>query len=281
MHCKHWLALLVLAAAPALASGNGCKFRAERSGNIDAAGAEKAVIRAGAGDLKVTGRTGAARAEAHGVACASTQALLDATQISVRREGAVLYVETTLPQENGKWSWTGNSSASLDISIDLPANLAVDAVDSSGDAELSGLKSLQMQDSSGDLKISNIDGAVDLGDSSGDLSISGAGSARVSDSSGDMSISNVRGDVEVVVDSSGDIRIVGVGGNVKIQQDTSGNIHVEDVKGNFDVNSDSSGDIYAGHVRGDFTVGQDSSGDIQHEDIGGKISVPKRAGDGT
>jgi DUF4097 and DUF4098 domain-containing protein YvlB len=274
MKTGYWMALVILGAGPALAWGDECKFRAERTGNADAAGIQKVVIRAGAGDLKVIGHGGAIRVEARGIACAGKQDLLDATQISVRREGSVVYVETKMPQDEASGSWGKSTYAYIDLGITLPDNVPVEAIDSSGDASFEQLKALDLTDSSGDLKLRQIAAALTLTDSSGDISIDGAGSVKLSDSSGDMQIAHVRGDVEVLVDSSGDMRITDVDGSVTVQQDTSGNIRVEDVKGSVTVNADSSGDIYAGHVGGDFTVRQDSSGDIEHGDIGGKISLP-------
>ena len=78
--------------------------RADRAGGVDAKGVEKVVMRTGAGDMKVVGRGNAVRIEARGVACAAKQELLDATQINVRREGNVVYVETDLPQNQDGWS---------------------------------------------------------------------------------------------------------------------------------------------------------------------------------
>jgi DUF4097 and DUF4098 domain-containing protein YvlB len=274
MKIRYWLVVVVLGAGPALAWGDDCKFRAERTGNADAAGIHKVVIHTGAGDLKVNGHGGATRIEARGIACAGKQQLLDATQVNVRREGDVVYVETAIPQDEGKGSWGNSAYAYLDLEIALPDNVPVEAIDSSGDAAFEQLAALNLTDSSGDLKLRNIAGALTLTDSSGDLSIDGAGSVKLSDSSGDIQISRVRGDVEVLVDSSGDMRITAVDGSVTVQQDTSGNIHVEQVKGSVTVNADTSGDIYAGHVGGDFTVRQDSSGKIEHGDVGGKISLP-------
>ena len=98
MPMKIWLALLALAPATAMASEDDCKLRADRAAGIDATGVEKVVIRAGAGDLKVVGRANANRIEARGVACAGKQEMLDAAQVSVRREGNVVIVETALPQ---------------------------------------------------------------------------------------------------------------------------------------------------------------------------------------
>lgn len=274
---KQCLALLVLglsAAMAPLAHADDCHFKADRAGGVDAKGVEKVVIRAGAGDLKVVGRSNATRIEARGVACAGKQELLDQTQVSVRREGNTVYVETTLPQDDDNWSWGDRNYAYMDIGIALPANLPVDAIDSSGDAVFEDLKSLVLQDSSGDLRVRRISDLADVGDSSGDLEIENVGSARVRDSSGDIEIGHVRGEARIVSDSSGDIRMVDVGGNAVIESDSSGGIRIEDVKGAAQVDSDSSGDIYAARVGGDFTVSQDGSGGITHESIGGRVSVP-------
>jgi hypothetical protein len=273
MRSRTWLLLLALAPVTELAWADDCKFRADRAGGVDAAGVEKVVIRAGAGDIKVVGRGNAVRIEARGVACAAKQELLDATKISVRREGNIVYVETDMPQDGG-WSLGNNGYAYIDLGVALPSSIPVDATDSSGDANFEDLKALTVQDSSGDLEISRIAGLADVNDSSGDVDIDHAGSVRLRDSSGDLDVENVLGDVEVDNDSSGDIRIATVDGNVKVRQDSSGGIRVEDVKGSVDVESDSSGDIYAGRVKGDFTVRDDSSGSIETESIGGKVTVP-------
>lgn len=266
MKTGYWMALAILVAGPALAWGDECKFRAERTGVADTAGIQKVVIHAGAGDLKVNGHGNANRIEARGIACAGKQDLLDATQVNVRREGNVVWIETAIPESS--------SYAYIDLGVSLPDNIPVEAIDSSGDAAFEQLAALNLTDSSGDLKLRRIAGPLELTDSSGDISIDGAGSVKLSDSSGDMQVAHVRGDVEVLVDSSGDMRITDVDGNVTVQQDTSGNIRVEDVKGSVTVNSDSSGDIYAGRVGGDFTVRQKGSGDIDHGEVGGKISLP-------
>ncbi len=233
------------------------------------------MIRAGAGDLKVVGGDRNVRIEARGKACASTQDLLDKTQITVRREGNTVYVETGLPQdETSGWNWGGNNYAYIDAGIALPSNIPVDAIDSSGDAAFQDLKELKLQDSSGDLQVQRIAGLADINDSSGDLEVRDAGRVKLNDSSGDIRISDVRGGVEIDNDSSGDLRIHGTGGLGYIANDSSGNIEIEDVKGDVLVDSDSSGDIYAKRVTGNFTVNSDSSGSITNESIGGKVNVP-------
>jgi DUF4097 and DUF4098 domain-containing protein YvlB len=276
MRFRHGLLLLALCPAAAMAWGDDCKLTADRAGGVDAKGVEKVVIRAGAGDMQVLGRGNAVRIEARGVACAAKQELLDQTQISVRREGNIVYVETSLPQDNNGWSFMNNDYAYINLGVALPSSIPVEAIDSSGDAAFEDLAALKLQDSSGDLDIKRIAGLAEVSDSSGDLDIESVGSAKVSDSSGDVEIHDVRGGVDIDQDSSGDIRIVKAGGSVHVQQDSSGNIRIEDVRGNVDVDSDSSGDIYAGHVSGNFTVRDDGSGSIDHDAITGRVDIPKQ-----
>jgi DUF4097 and DUF4098 domain-containing protein YvlB len=270
--------LLALGTVTTVAWGNECKFRADRAGGVDAKGVEKVVLRAGAGDMKVIGRSNAVRIEARGIACASKQELLDAAQIQVRREGNVVTIETSMPQDNANSMFGLGGHASIELGVALPVNIAVEAVDSSGDATFENLKSLQFQDSSGDVDVRQIAALADIGDSSGDIEIHNAGSVRLRDSSGDIEIEDVRGEVEIVQDSSGDIHIAKVGGLVRIRQDSSGGIRIEEVKGSVAVDQDSSGDIYAARVGGDFTVSGDSSGSIEHEAVRGAVHMPAHKG---
>jgi hypothetical protein len=261
------------AGLPAQASEWQCKFKADRAGGIDVAGARRVVLRTGAGDLEVRGRSGGTRIQASGVACASTQELLDATNISVRREGDTAYVETAIPTE--KLRDRDNAYAYLDIEVELPSNLPVDARDSSGDASLEDLAALTMQDSSGELDIERVKGAVVVNDSSGELRVEDAGSVELEDSSGDVLVARVTGSVEVVSDSSGELTIRDVGGPVNVRRDSSGDIRATDVRGTFKVGVDSSGSIYARNVAGDFIVESDGSGDIEHDNVKGRVSLPE------
>ncbi len=279
---KTGLWILALAAVPAasFAWGDGCQYKADRSGGADAKGIEKVVVRVGAGDLKLVGRSTAVRVEARGTACSSKQELVDKAQIVVRREGNVIFVETELPQDNdGGWKIGGNDYAYIDIGIAVPSNVPVEVEDSSGDSTIEDLASLKIQDSSGDLEIHRIAGDLDLTDSSGDVEIDHAGSARIRDSSGDVDVTHITGSVLVVVDSSGDIVIEDVQKDVTVETDSSGSIRVEEVRGSVLVDTDSSGDIYAGRVGGDFTVNADTSGSIGHDSVAGRVTVPSNKRD--
>jgi hypothetical protein len=263
------LSLLALAGS---ASAWECEFRAQRSGAVDVAGVQKIVMRTGAGELEVNGRDGAPRISASGNACASSQELLDAMQISVRREGNTAYVDTNIPID--KLRTLSDAYAYIDVVIDVPSNLPVDAQDSSGEAELRDLAALDMRDSSGELEIEHVKGAVNLQDSSGEIRIRDVGSVRLEDSSGDVLIEKVAGAVDIVSDSSGDLVVRNAGGKVDVRQDSSGDIRVSDVRGSLEVGVDSAGSIHARNIEGDFTVGSDGSGSITHENVKGKVSTP-------
>ena len=266
-------AMAAAALAPCVLKAADCKFEQNRSGGDDARGVEKVVLVAGAGDLEVRGSEGARRIEAAGKACASSQALLDKIVLKTHREGSTLFIEAIMPEMKDV-SLFGSTYTNLDLKVTLPKNLPVDAQDSSGDADLENLASLKMLDSSGDLTVRSITGAVDLRDSSGDIRVDHVGNTTVQDSSGDIKLENVMGDVEIPTDSSGEIEIEKVSGNVHIAQDSSGDIEIADVKGNVVIDADSSGGISARNVGGDFTVSADTSGEIRNDNVHGRVSVP-------
>jgi hypothetical protein len=248
-------AMLAALVAPKAQAWGNCRLTAERAAGINTAGATKIVIRAGAGDLEIRGLANTTRLEARGGACASSQALLDAIRLNVRREGDVIFVETDLPQYDlGNITMGNGDNAYLNLGVALPNNIAVEGLDSSGDATIFDVASLEFQDSSGDFTARSIAGAVSLQDSSGDLLVEDVGSARVVDSSGDIRIRGVKGDAIVVSDSSGDIRLSKVDGNAVVEVDSSGSIEAEDIGGSFTVGADGSGEISYVRVAGGVTV---------------------------
>ncbi len=257
----------------ALAHADDCRHSAERSATADAAGITRVVIGAGAGDLRVRGAPAASRIQAGGRACASSDDLLAKIQIDSRREGDTLYLKTLMPDlQDG---FLRNVYATLDLSVQVPDSVAVELEDSSGDLELSRVKSAIVADGSGDMEVRDIAGDLDVSDSSGDIEIERvAGNLRVKDSSGDMELEEIRGQVEIPVDSSGDIRIVQAG-SVHIRQDTSGNIVIRRVNGDVRIDTDSSGDIDVAEVGGNFSVGTDGSGSIRQTKVLGSVELPQ------
>jgi len=251
-----------------------CRFTADRAANVDAAGAKKLVIGAGAGDLKVRGESGQAGVRASGRACASSEKLLAEIRLESRREGDTVYLKTVLPDTDGV-VFVFNRYATLDLTVSVPATVAIELEDSSGDTELKDVQSAIVADGSGDLDISNVAGNLEVTDSSGDIDIRKVGgNLSLKDSSGDMEIEDVQGSVLIPVDSSGDVRIARVTGGVHIVNDSSGSIVIDHVKQDVSIDSDSSGDISVDEIGGSFSVGNDGSGDIHHGKVAGRVSLP-------
>lgn len=265
-----WAAMTLLVVGPVYADWP-CRFEAQRTGGEAAQGINRVIVVARAGELRVLGARNARRIEATGRACASSAELLDQVTITTRREGSALYIEAVSPRATDLSGWF---EASLDLAIVLPESIAVDAQDSSGDATFEDLHSLKLNDSSGNVRIRRIAGAIDLTDSSGNIDVDQAGSVRLVDSSGDIDIARTSRGVEIIADSSGDIRIRDVAGDVHVMQDSSGDIEIGDVKGNAAVDNDSSGRIVASHIGGNFSVLADSSGGISYRNVRGSVAIP-------
>jgi hypothetical protein len=227
-----------------------CKFTADRRGSIDTAGADRVEILARAGVLSVKAATGATLS-AGGRACASSQALLDQTQLHVRRQGNLVQVHVQLPDE---MRGIGVFYASLDLAVQVPAGLPVEVTDSSGEMNLEGVRVTRVQDSSGDIVARRLPADVVIDDSSGDIRIEeAAANVTITDSSGDIVIRGARS-VTIPRDSSGDISIERVAGDVRIDQDSSGDVSVSQVGGNVELLADGSGQVRVTGVKGSVKV---------------------------
>jgi DUF4097 and DUF4098 domain-containing protein YvlB len=238
-------AVAALLALPVQASER-CDEQADRDAEIDAAGVERVEIVALAGDLEVRGGSGGT-IRAHGRACARDAEALDRVRLESERRGTTARIVVEIPRDIDE--------ASLELRVDLPQNLPVQIVDTSGDAWISGVAALELRDSSGDADVQKVAGAV-----------------TVEDSSGDVELTDV-GDVHVASDSSGDLRISRAR-SVRIDMDSSGEIVVRDVAGDVSIGDDSSGGIYVSDVGGAFSVENDGTGEIDYDRVTGEVRVP-------
>ena len=264
----------VLACALAVpAYANDCNHSTHRTANSAGPDITRVVVEAGAGDLVVRG--GDSRdVKVDGKACASTAELLEDIKLEIRREGDTVYVRTVLPEfSSGLFGFT--RYAYIDVTVDVPKTATVKVDDSSGDMRVSDVQGAQITDSSGDQTVERIAGDLDVADSSGEIRISDVtGGLRLRDSSGDVDVNSVQGDVLVTVDSSGDLDISHVTGGVHIVSDSSGDIEITDVKRDVTIDDDSSGGIAVRDVGGNFTVGSDGSGGIHYDRVAGTVHVP-------
>jgi DUF4097 and DUF4098 domain-containing protein YvlB len=251
-----------------------CKLTAERTGQLAIAGAKRIAIEARAGDLTVKGRPGVSQVAAKGKACASDQTMLDRIQIEMRLEGEVLQVTARMPDITADDA-PRNAYATLDLVVDVPDQLPLELIDSSGDMEVDGVAALDVTDSSGDIDISRVAGDLAVQDSSGDVEIDEVGkNLRIRDSSGDVEVEDVHGNVEVESDGSGSLEFMRVGQNIRIGHDGSGDIRISNVKGDARVDSDGSGEVNVSDVAGSFTLGSKGSGSVDVADVGGAVNIP-------
>ena len=248
-------ALLLGTAAPAFSQNDDqCEHEAQRSANVDAAGARQLLVKAGAGSLKIEGRPGLDRVVIRGRACASSARLLDEIELRADRSGSDVVVESMRREEG--WSFTNNEYARLDLVLEIPMRLAADISDGSGSIELRNLGAVNLIDGSGEITGSDLHGDVDIRDASGSITLSDiAGRLKIHDGSGSIDVRNVGGLVDIT-DGSGEVEIRGARNSVRVS-DGSGSIGVDDVAGNF-------------------TVDQDGSGGIDYSNVRGTVDIPRR-----
>ena len=231
------LAVFVLTIAlPAAARAQN--YDEPRNATVPASGATVLKIDARAGLLRVSGRTDITEVRVRGTARASSKSLLADIKLEAERRGDEVTVRAVMPEMDDCCGW--NREALLDLVIEVPAKLAVD-----------------IEDTSGDLTVESVAAKVRIDDKSGNI--------RVRDT----------GDVWIR-DTSGGIDIRGVKGSVDIEEDSSGEIEVDDVTGSVHVGRDSSGSIDVSRVGGDFVVDHDGSGSIDYDEVKGKVDIPRK-----
>ena len=240
------LLALTLASSPAGAWDLNCKFAADRKARIGSAGIQRVEVFARAGDLTVRPSTGA-EVVASGKACASNEKYLEQTQVRMRREGEVVQVVVQVPDE---MKGIGLFYATLDLTVEVPADLPVQVTDSSGDVSIDGVRVVRVTDSSGDIEAHGLPADIEIDDSSGDIRVeNAAGRVKVVDSSGDFVVRGAR-EVLVQSDSSGDIDVEEISGGVRIESESSGDVVISRVGGSVEVLSDSTGDVRVSAVKG-------------------------------
>jgi len=164
-----------------------------------------------------------------------------------------------------------------DVTVQAPADMALEIRDGMGDIDISDFASLVLDDENGDADIEGILGDVEIEDGTGDLTLLHVGGAvSINDGNGDIDMLDVAGPVELfdgtgdtwmediraevlIEDGSGDLDLRTIDGDVTID-DGSGDIDIRDVRGVVSIH-DGSGDIHVENVE-DLEVIEDGSGDI-------------------
>jgi hypothetical protein len=159
-----------------------------------------------------------------------------------------------LTAEHGSTSgfWNGQSP-SIDLTITVPAHLALEIDDGSGGINIKGINNhVDINDGSGELVVKNVQGNLTIEDGSGELTVDNvSGDVVIDDGSGEMIVKNISGSVSVI-DGSGDLSIHHVGGKVSID-DGSGGIDVLDA-GGLNITESGSGGLQVKDIKGEFNI---------------------------
>lgn len=249
------LALLLGAAQGVLAQTfEQCRHEAQRSATVEAGGAGRVTVKAGAGSLRVEGKAGLDRVIIRGRACASDAGLLEEVELRASRNGSDVVVESM--QRDQGWSFTGNRYARLDLVIEVPARMAAQIADGSGSIDISNLGAVRITDGSGEINGNDLHGDVRIKDGSGTIGLTGVtGTVSIHDGSGSIHLRDIGGMVDIT-DGSGEIDVRGTRSSVRV--------------------SDGSGGIEVADVAGDFTVTRSGSGGIGYSSVKGSINIPDR-----
>jgi hypothetical protein len=236
--------------------GAECSYEAEREISVAADASGVLSVEAGSGELHVEGRDGLEEIVVVGMLCASHEESLEEMDVSIDRAGdGEVVIQTMYPSDRNDTH--GRRVARIDLTVLMPKGMTVDIDDSSGGIDVSGTGDLSVDDSSGDLRVQDVDGWL-----------------RIDDSSGSVDVQNVSGDVDID-DGSGGLELRMIGGSLHLR-DGSGGIEATGIDGDVVVESDGSGGIDVRDVGGDFVVALDGSGGIRHSGVEGRVDVPPK-----
>jgi hypothetical protein len=168
-------------------------------------------------------------------------------------------------------SWFGGDSPKIDLTIKVPYKLSLSVDDGSGNIEISNLDgNVEVEDGSGNIEISNIVGNVEVNDGSGNISLENVtGSVEVEDGSGNLTLTDISGAIKVD-DGSGDLKVEKAGASVNIK-DGSGEIVLVGAVGKASID-DGSGDLLVEQIKGHVTI-EDGSGDIEVVDLENGLTI--------
>ena len=195
-----------------------------------------------------------------------TRAMLDRLKVEISESGDEVTVETKDGNKYEDWSWSvmsvvkGNRrSAWVDYTIEVPLHYRVTA-----------------STTSGEIRVSNINGRADVGATSGDVTLRGVlAGGRVAITSGDVEASDIGGDFAVSA-TSGNVTVDNVRGTLTISG-TSGDFDVSRVERDVSVDM-TSGDFVLEGCSGN-VVFRAASGDARLSEVDGSIDASSSSGD--
>lgn len=266
------LVLLTLL-CPTLAFASDCEHVQPRSLALELDGVRTVRIEVNSHELRLGPvRDGEASFTAR--ACASDPALFEQLKFTQERQGDVLVVRAERDGYSSSIFFKSNY-ATLQLQAQLPAELAYEVRVGSGDAWISGLRTVGLDVGSGDAEARGIIGTLRGKVGSGDLEVIDVAELDIASvGSGDLEVRGVRGNARVGDIGSGDAGISTVDGSVTVGSLGSGELDVANVDGGVTLHSVGSGDASISNIGGDLRIARIGSGDVSHSDVGGRVDLP-------
>jgi len=204
--------------------------------NLSASGIETLKIDCGAGDLKVQGDDSVQNIEVIAEIVLKGRSEKDAQEyidkylrLTLDKNGNRAELTSHFKSKFGMSSW---KTKQINLTVVIPADLKLKINDSSGEMRIWDVDGqLEIADGSGSIELEKIGGDVEIDDGSGSIVVrSVRGNVFIEDGSGSISVENVTGNVKID-DGSGSIKVLDVGGDFVLLDDGSGGLSVSGVSG--------------------------------------------------
>jgi len=256
MNFKAVILVFLIAGAAMAVSVDGVCIEKDRHLNLAAVGLKTLDVNCGSGYLKIKGSKDATQIEVRATIVVKgmdadelDKFIADRVRLSLTQKGneAVLISQV---EGGGLGSIFGNRSALINLDITVPERLDLEIDDGSGNVEISYVNgNIHLDDGSGNIVMESVGGDVEIDDGSGALTLDRVGgNVEVKDGSGSISIVAVKGNVDVN-DSSGGLTIKEVGGSVLVD-DGSGGILIDGVAKDVRIKNAGSGGLTIHNVKG-------------------------------
>jgi hypothetical protein len=225
----------------------------------EAGGLKVFAIECGSGYLKIKGVEGLNRIEVNATLVVKgidedeiEEFKSEYVELSLEKRGEKAVLLSKIKSNFSRANLFKHKEACINLDLRIPKNLELD-----------------IEDGSGSIEISAVDGGIELQDGSGSISLQDiGGSVSIKDGSGSTAAENIGGNFKIN-DGSGSIKVRKVGGDVSVD-DSSGTIGIYDVKGSVEV-EDGSGGIFIDGVEKDVWIKSAGSGSLSIRNVNGKV----------
>ncbi|MGB3180915.1 MAG: DUF4097 family beta strand repeat-containing protein [Cyclobacteriaceae bacterium] len=202
-------------------------------------GIKEIEVKGGSADVEIIGRN-TGKVQLTGELAVDDEDDRDEYKIRHERHGDRLEIWIEKPSKMWSWSWSSSKGKSF-IRLEVPSRTRIEVDNSSGNVEVKNIdEDLEVEVSSGNIDIQDVKAELKVEASSGNIYLSDIdGDIESETSSGRQTLNNIRGNIEAEA-SSGSIRVTNAKGNAELQT-SSGQIRLTEVEGRLAAKSSSGG----------------------------------------